>query len=218
MFRIGDIVGQIKLKNTYDDYVFKVIGDLLERQKDTRVASARGKTRRANATYKIKQKMPTLEEYAELKKKRFTVSAADLMSEAYGEIQSLAEEMREWYDNAGDNLQQGDKFQTISDSADALENISEQDSVTLMTEEVEVYYLPSLKVTSRADRASEAAAQLHAVSEALIEFCDEHDEKADPKNEKKDVAYAYQELRDIADQCEEDAGTVENVEFPGMYG
>jgi hypothetical protein len=56
-----------------------------------------------------------------------TASIADIVSEAFGELQSLGEEMREWADNIEEKFSDTQKFQTVSDAAEALENLSEPD-------------------------------------------------------------------------------------------
>ena len=226
MFKVGEVVGVIRLKNSYDQYAIMVLGGYIERQETERKQTASGKSRRAAATYKIKKPMPNMAEYQQLKQKRFTSSASELMSEAYSEITSLAEEMRSWYDNLTDTLQQNDRGQRVDEAANTLESISEQDSIDLMNE-VEVYHLPSLDTSSRSKRAAEAASILQSVAAACHDYVSEHRGEAktedDEKSEESDdsgTAYEesdYDELDSIADQCENDAGEVEGVEFPGMY-
>jgi len=220
MFKVGEVVGVIRIKNAYDQYALMVLGGYVERQETERKQTASGKSRRAAATYKIKKPMPNMAEYQQLKQKRFTSSASELMSEAYSEVTSLAEEMREWYDNLTEGLQQTDRGTRVEEAANTLEGISEQDSTDLMNE-VEVYHLPSLDTSSRSKRAAEAASLLQSVAAACHDYVSEH--RGEAKTEDSDdsgTSYEdsdYDELDSIADQCENDAGEVEGVEFPGMY-
>jgi hypothetical protein len=124
MFRVGETVGVIRLKNAYDQYVLMVLGGYLEKLETARTKTDSGKSRRLPASYNIAKQMPTVEEYKALKVKRFTSTAGSLMEEAYSEITSLAEEMREWYDNLTEGLQSTDRGQRVSDAADTLEGIS----------------------------------------------------------------------------------------------
>jgi len=58
-------------------------------------------------------------------------------------------------------------------------------------------------MVSRAKRASETASKLRAIAEQLRELADLRDEP---------------ELKEIADTIEEQAGELESIDFPTMYG
>ena len=62
---------------------------------------------------------------AKLKERQLTI--ADAISEAYGELQTIGEEMREAFDNTPESLQSGGVGEARGEAADALENISELD-------------------------------------------------------------------------------------------
>lgn len=215
MFKVGEIVGVVRLKNSYDQYALMVLSDYVERQETERKRTVSGRIRRCAATYKIKKEMPTHAEYEKLKQKRFTKTADELMGEAYGEIESLADEMRSWYDNLTDTLQQNDRGTHVGEVADALEAISAQDPTELMSC-VEVYHLPCLDSSSRSKRAAEAASLLQDVAEACHNYVSENRTKAESESSYEDSD--YDELDSIADQCENDAQEVEQIEFVTMYG
>jgi len=227
MFKVGEIVGAVRLKNFYDQYVLMVLGYDLDQLPRERKISKNGKSSLPPASYKIKIEMPNKNEYAELKRKRFTSSADDLMQESYEEISNLAEEMRTWHDNLPEGLQSSDRGERIEVAADALENITAQDSTDLMSIVV-VFHLPSLDISSRGKRAAEAASILQSVVEAIRDYVGKNrpntndseessvnSEEDDSENEYKDSD--YDDLDAIASQCEEDSGEVEGIEFPGMY-
>jgi len=224
MFKVGEVVGVVRLKKAYDQYALMVLGGYVQQQPSERKETASGKSRRVAASYKIKQTMPTAAEYTELKRKRFTSTAGELMDEAYSEIESLGEEMRGWYDNLTDTLQQNDRGQRVDEAANTLEGISAQESTDLMSQ-VDVYHLPSLDTSSRSKRASEASSILQDVAAACHDYVSENrpeasDEEESAEKKEADTTYEdsdYDELDSIADQCEDDAGEVDGVEFPGMY-
>lgn len=224
MFKVNEVVGVIKLKNAYDKYAVRVLGGRLKQIESERTAANdKGRSKRKPASFKVTAALPTLDEYKELKRKAFTTTADSLMDEAYSEIESLGGEMREWYDNLTDTLQQNDQGTRVGEAADALENISRQDSVDIMSS-IDVYHLPGLDLTSRAKRWDEASSMLSAVAGAIHDYAsenrpeekDEDDKETAPKAEDDPLADVdWDELEGIADQCENDAG--ESIEFPGMY-
>jgi hypothetical protein len=95
-----------------------------------------------------------------------------------------------------------------------------------MMSEIEVYHLPSLDTSSRAKRAAEAASILSSVAGACHDYVSEN--RPEPKDDEEDDSEDsetqqfddsdYDEVDSIADQCENDSGEVEAVDFPSMYG
>ena len=220
MFKVGEIVGVVKLKNAYDAYAIGLLSAYIDRIESNRVKSNTGKSRRLPAQYRIKKNLPTIEEYGKMKKFWFTKSAADLMNDAYAEITALGEEMNEWYNNLSEGLQQTDKAERINSAAEALEGIDSQDPTDLMTD-IEVYHLPMLDALSRADRLSEATSILNDVAGAVHDFVSEQRANAPEEESEEEPEYSEDDLDEvdrIADQCESDASELDSVEFPGMYG
>ena len=204
MFAAGEIVGSIKFRNVYGQYALIVLSSYLEEVKPPRTAGPRVMER-----YKILKDTPTKEEYQNLRNVYYTVSADSLMSQAYEEIATLAEEMRSWYDNLSENLQQGERAERIDDAASTLENVTAQDAVEVMGK-IDVLFLPDLDLGSRAKRAAEAASMLTSVANALREFSENQGQADEDEGD--------EDLESIASQCETDASEVENVEFPTMFG
>lgn len=138
-----------------------------------------------------------------------TLTIADAISEAMGEIQSLAEEMREAYDNTPESLQQSGVGEARGEAADNLENVNEPD-VPAEIEKIEVKwsYFPLKARASRRERRDEAVSTLNVVMEHLDEIINDDKEE----QEQRDAA---ESLRDDIDNV---ISEVESVEFPGMYG
>ncbi|HEX2557439.1 MAG TPA: hypothetical protein VHK86_03880, partial [Nitrososphaera sp.] len=132
--------------------------------------------------------------------------------EAYGELQTLGEEMREAYDNTPESLQNSGVGEARGEAADNLENISEPNvPEELMGDKFTFKFNSSTKKkTSRSDRRYEAVETLQAVSAFLGDI----EENRDGKYSKEEVQAASDFVQDI-DQMVDEA---EAVDFPGMYG
>ena len=141
------------------------------------------------------------------------MSVADAVSEACGDLAQLGEEMREWADSMEEKFSGTEKYDRVSGTADALENISEPEAPdwakSTMTTIVD---LPARKRGySRSDRCS------HAISilEDAYNLCDERvSELGDDDNtqEERETIETYR------DEIEEIKGIAEEADFPGMYG
>jgi ABC-type transporter Mla subunit MlaD len=137
-----------------------------------------------------------------------TLSAA--VADAVAELVSLGEEAREIVDNASENLQQTQRIQTFEETAEALENLNEPDSVE-STNEIPVYYhegVPTRKrgSVSRQQRCNNAVNMLQAASHAIAGFLDENDGHEDTD----DLDFLRNEIDDIVNAAE-------GCEFPGMF-
>ncbi len=217
MFKVGEEVGIIKLKNAYDGYVLQVIGNRLARLDQERTGK-----RRPAAKFKVKSELPDKDEYTKLKNAHFKTDPDSACDEAVTEIESLASEVRDWYDNMGENLQQSDKGSRLEEAADALESITVPDRPDGVQHISFVRY-PALDTSSRGKRASECGDLLRSSAEAVREFVEEHQKDnedegtVDLGGEAGEVTFNWSELESFADECEEAADEVDGVEFPGMY-
>ena len=143
------------------------------------------------------------------------LTIADAVSEAMGEIQSLAEEMREAFDNTPESLQNDGVGAARGEAADNLENISEPDVPNELQDEafkvkwkVKILSPSAQRRKSRSDRRYEAVETLNQVVHTLEEIQD--DEKL--SDEVKNAATSFiDEVQKVIDEAEA-------VEFPGMYG
>ncbi len=146
------------------------------------------------------------------KKEPRKVSLADAVSEAFGEIESLAEEMRSWADNLEEKFSNTSKYETVSETADQLESVSEPslpDELPDLT--VEYVDLPPRKRGySRADRCGQANYILQVCCDLLDSEIEAH--------EKDEVDEPRDSLEALRDELESAKSETECCEFPGMYG
>lgn len=133
----------------------------------------------------------------------------DAASEAFGELQSLAEEMGSWRDGLEEKFSHTEKYERVSSAADALEQLSEPEVPEELTDiKVEFVRLPQRRRGySRADRCGQAVYVLDTCVQALQEYVD------DDKNKDK-----VDEAQNLIDELERLKDEAEGVEFPGMYG
>jgi hypothetical protein len=212
-----------QLKKRYDRY-FRAV--LRGRIKEVEQEGEYRRIRKGSEKWKAVKPLPTDEEYEALRDKEFRQTVEDLVNEANGEVDSLKDELQDWYDNLPQGFQDGEKGQNLQEAIDALESISQpdfpdkadvkvvvdegtddEDEVSILT----VLYFPSEHINSRADRAAEAAGQYRMCAEAIREYFEEQEEK--DSNFKRDS-----DLSSFADECEAAADELEAVCFPGMYG
>ena len=137
------------------------------------------------------------------------VSIADAISEAFGELISLAEEVREVCDNMPESLQQSSRYEALDGAASELENLNEP-SVDDALGEIKVDIMRLVpggrRGPSRNTRCGDAAMILDVIYEKLDEIaCDE-------KNALHEVAEA------LRDEIDEAKAIAESIDFPGMYG
>lgn len=128
---------------------------------------------------------------------------ADAVSEAFGDIEMLAEEMRETFDNTPESLQQSGVGEARGEAADALENISEvdvPDSLAQLDVEWIDAHRPGRRGLSRSKRRDNAVNILQTV----ISMLDERENDDDAEGLRDDLDNAVSEMED--------------VQFPGMYG
>lgn len=154
-----------------------------------------------------------------------SVLISDGISQAFGEIEDLGSSMREWFDNCNENLQQSDKMQTVEQTADTLEGLSEPDLPDWLTPEnsdegprfdhVEANITPlAYSRRSRATRCSDVCSLLQNIVDALLEI----EEAEEGKKEKEKNQEKIDECSTLRDELENAISELEGCEFPGMYG
>ena len=200
-FSVNQVVTGTALKKEYDAYFERLLRDHLEPQP---------RKRREHARFKVTKPLPSKAEYLELRNKKFTVSVDGLVEDAYDTITELAEEMQEAFDNTPEPLQNGDVGQRRQDAADALGEFMLPD-IPAEADDITVLFLPSLDLSSRSKRADDAAEQLRTAAQAIRDFVSEMEEKEEGEDTDSHT------LEEFADQLENDATELENVDFPGMY-
>lgn len=127
------------------------------------------------------------------------------IEEAFSEIESLRDEMTEWRDNMEERLSHTEKYERVSECADALDNVREID-VPDSLRDVPVEIVHQRKASKKSPyprwvRLQNASNALEAVKWMI-------EEKEDPTDEEEQLA------SDIGDVVDELSG----VEFPGMFG
>jgi hypothetical protein len=197
---VGSVLTTKYLKGAFDPWSIHVL-------------SGRGYVKRldrkkgSQQTYSVVRELPTADEYKKLRDEQFTITADDLVGEANSIVEELAEEMRSWFENLSEGLQQADRGQRVGDSADALESL-QLPEVPSDIEEVKILHLPLLSISSRADRASDAAGRYQAAADAARSYVEDYG---------SDVGFDVSIWESFADECEDVASELEDVDFPGMY-
>lgn len=131
----------------------------------------------------------------------------DIVGNAFGEFQSLRDEMGEWADNmSGANMEHLPKYDEVSEARDALENFCDNEpEVPAAFNEVRVDVMENhRKHQSRGDRLSYATQQLVSV----VEWLESDEVTAGPNAD--DAETLRDELQNAIDEAE-------SVSFPGMY-
>jgi len=138
---------------------------------------------------------------------------ADAVSNGCSELTSLAEEIREVVDNAEGGLAQTQRIQTLGETADTLEQISEPTIEGEVAKEM-VKYAESIpsgrKGLSRRIRCDNAINALDAAIEVLQEKSDNFTEGEGGSEEDP--------YKNLLDELEDIKGNAEACEFPGMFG
>lgn len=139
------------------------------------------------------------------------VGPLDLISEAFSEVQQLAEEMRNWADNMEEKFSTTQKYEDVNNAADTLEGLDEPTTDITALNDHKLSWQdpkPRRRGYSRADRCGQACAMLQSAEDKLREIVEEVPED-DPQH---DAAAG------LADEVQNAISELEGVEFPGMFG
>jgi hypothetical protein len=200
----AEIITGIALKKTYGVHAAAVLHDYLE-------ALPRERKKGAKQKYRVKRPLPGVDEFLTMRTKKFTTTLDNLISDAFGELESLRDELQEWYDGMPENFQNGDKGENLQSSIDTLDSLESPDVPEYVTN-LEVIYIPAEKLDSRADRRDDAAARLDTAVSVLNDAMDDVDAEVKYTDDQKD------EMQELADDLERAKDEAEGVEFPTMYG
>lgn len=201
-------IGAAKLRNLYGCHHTLHI---LEKQGFIRLfdeGEENGKRRQAR--YLWLRDAPTALTFKRLRDKAFTRTVDEWQSKAYAELESLKEELEEWFGNLTDALQQTDKGQEVEQAAEALSWVENEPEIpdTIKNDKM-VFVPPPMRSKSRSSRCAQAIAILSAVKAHVEEVRDEEASVL----QKDDIAA----LTDYANELEEHIGEAENAEFPSAY-
>ena len=189
------------LTRAYDGYVWEVLRghfQLLPKVKGQR------------SSFKVVAALPEKDEYLQLKERHFTKTLAALVDEAYEVLGDLREELQDAYDNMPEGLQGGTVGEARLEAVSQLEEIADESpALPDSASTILLVHYPSLRQSSRADRADEAASKLKAASQEIQKYIN-----SGIKLKKSDVA----DLEDCRLQLEYQADEIEGIEFPGMFG
>jgi hypothetical protein len=208
------IMGLVALKNRYDAHFNRVLGGNFIQQVSRQKKGER-------ASFQVLKPLPTSSEYEQLRNRAFTVRLDSLVD--FSEIENLAGEMRDWYDNLPPGLQGADKGSEVDECASGLENISAVDVPDFITG-MTVFHPPALDVNSRSDRLYEVKGCLDAVVQALDIVIDQ--KKFVFKDEDTGIIQIgfreldeeqLEELRNFRSELDNVSGELEGISFPGMY-
>lgn len=146
----------------------------------------------------------------------YSRTVPEALNYAFGEIESLKEELQEWYDNLPESFQNGSKGEELQSAIDELEGIEDprepypdKDLVRLFALLPKVVVWPS--GNSRSDRGCGAADAANAVARSIKAYQIIAKQRTD-KN-----ADDIEMLDDIETVLGDVAGALENISFPGMY-
>lgn len=135
--------------------------------------------------------------------KELKQSIAETISMAFGEFETLGQEMADWGDNIEEKFSTTEKYERIREAQELLEGLSEPD-VPDSLGKIEVTVPQIMKRRpSRADRLSNACIALDVVMDAL--------EAVEGADNKDDAEALRAEL-------DNEKSNAEGVEFPGMFG
>lgn len=154
-----------------------------------------------------------------------THTIADAVSGAYGDLQNLRDEMRDWADNLEDgNLGHTEKFDRVSECADAFDPADNEPEIPACLEGVNVVYGEAVSTrkgrsASRSTRCSNAVGALEAVKDAAEAKQEEVRQRgADGEATEAKTEETVDELQAFLDELDEMIDAGQSAEFPGMYG
>jgi hypothetical protein len=160
------------------------------------------------ARFVVTKPLPTKEEFERMCRAHYTTSVDGLVSDAFAEFESLADELQSWYDNLPEPFQQGEKGDELQSAINTLQNLVAPD-VPEEVANIPVVYMPEVGELSRATRCAEAAGMLNGAIEAVDHaLSDIEEEEEDRKSEWESF---MDDLRSVAEEAE-------GVEFPGAFG
>lgn len=215
-FGYGAVITEQALVKEYDKYALSVL--ISHFRREPKVA------RKERQKYFVLVITPSKEEYIKLRDQKYAISVESLVDDAFSDIESLGQELRDAYDNMPEGLQQGDVGQRRDEAASALEDIAcnKPDVPDLMGFLGDVVHYPDLKATSRRERADEAASMLESVVNELNKWIEElkikHAETGGDREPYTDAEFDTSDLESFVSELEDQISTIREVDFPGMYG
>lgn len=152
--------------------------------------------------------LPDIAAYRALCTTAFTRPLKDVVEEAMSEIESLKDELDEWYNNMPESFQQGSKGDELQEAIDGLDSAHGQynEGAPEWLMELPVY-APPHEGSSRSDRCAGATNALRQAADAIEEALKKEEEGSERASDADEL---MNELNSVADEAE-------GVCFPGMY-
>lgn len=135
---------------------------------------------------------------------QYTSDLQSLISDAYGELQSLRDEAQEIVDNVPDSLRQTERIQTFESTVSNLDGCDSEPDVPKGLGDVPVTYSEQTKrgPASRAVRCGNAVSMITAAVDML----------------KGHARCKEDEVEELCGTLEEMASNADSCEWPGMFG
>jgi len=152
-----------------------------------------------------------------------------IIDDAESGREELASELREWADNMEERMSHTEKYEQVSEAADALENVSFDIEVPDCLEGVEVEYAShspyGRRGPSRPMRRDNIVEALRAAQSKAESVQQEKEDEKQGMVEDDDASEGGLErlddeieaLQQFYDELEDAISELESVEFPGMY-
>jgi hypothetical protein len=198
--KVGDVVNKIAIRVVFDPYFESLLVPSV-------FVPLPRESRKTPPTYRIAQPVPSLTQFALMKRTRYNVTVEDLLGEVSSGIEELGSELRSWHDNLPDGLNASSKADEIDEAATTLENISVPELSS--SESVQVFFLPGFDLDSRPKRAAEIGQMISAITGAL------EDQKSTLEQENPG-SEEIQEIETFVSELENAASELEGVSFPSM--
>ena len=193
-------ISKMKLAKTYGKHAVRVLGNRIK-------FSRKG-------WFEIVEPLPTVEAFQDIQKSAFTQPIDSVIEGAKGELESLRDELQEWYDNLPEQFQSGSKGDELQEAIDALESsLNSELDVPEWLNAVLVFAVPG-DGNSRSDRGGQAAYELRQASERLDELLEEGAKLPEGLTLDADKRGEIEQLRDDLSNAADEA---DGVNFPGMY-
>jgi len=159
--------------------------------------------------------LPSRGEFMKVLNEKFKTPLSSLLSDAFCDIEALGEEINEWWENMGENLQCSSKGEELEECFGVLEYIEEVTIDNDALENIKISFIPTpaQDVTSRGDRLQECVSMITLVKEYLSELVEDEDNETLPLTDEE-----KESIQDEAiDPLDEVLSELENVYFPSMY-
>lgn len=156
------------------------------------------------------------------------ITVADAVANGLSDLETLRDELQEWYDNLPESFQNGSKGDTLQEAIDALSEVDclpAPDCIGMNHDDESepgeiggtrfTYVAYRKRKMSRSLRRDEATAQLRGALDAMR---DELEKAGNDEGQPDSYLKTRDEIEAFCDELENLIDSAESVEFPGMYG